>query len=125
MDSSRHEPPPAPGVAAAISRHFEGDRLLYDAFAEACATQFAADSRAGEAAWAAGDSARLRRLSHDLASVLLVLGHADLGGLALQAERHAAADDLPAAAAPWQALHAALLQMHDLTQGWPRRADPH
>jgi DNA-binding response OmpR family regulator len=61
--------------AGAIARHFAGNVALYESFKAACRQQFGADLQAGAAAIAAADLAALRRLGHNLKSVLLSLGH--------------------------------------------------
>lgn len=103
--------PQAPGMQAAIDRHFEGDRALYDDFATACLAQFALDAHAGEAACATADFPVLRRISHDLKTVLGLLGFAGLGGLAGDTEHHAAARDLSASTRSWRSLHSQLLAL--------------
>jgi len=98
-------------VAAAIAKHFDGNSVLYDTFAASCALQFAADAVNGQTACDSGDLPRLRRLTHDLASVLQVLGHQDLSELATRSERHALDVNLAAASESWQALHDGLLRL--------------
>jgi HPt (histidine-containing phosphotransfer) domain-containing protein len=98
-----------PGVAAAIAMHFGGDAALYQAFAATCAAQFALDAVAGQLACEVGDLSGLRRLSHNLKSALIVLGHDDVSELAARVEEQATVGDLRSACASWRSLHAAML----------------
>jgi len=100
-----------PGVASAIALHFEGDSALYQAFAAACATQFALDALAGQAACEAGDLPALRRLAHNLKSALTMLGRDDVCELASLVEVQAAAGNLGSACASWRSLHSTLLRL--------------
>jgi HPt (histidine-containing phosphotransfer) domain-containing protein len=100
-----------PELAAAIDANFEGDASMYAAFEESCAAQFALDAVAGQAACARGDLAALRALTHDLKSVLVMLGYVHPSELAAQIERHAEAGDQASADVTWRALHSALLRL--------------
>ena len=115
--ATRHRQPSVatPRVRAAIAANFDGDEQLYQAFAASCATQFAHDVSAGQAHCDAGDLPALRRLAHDLASALTMLGHDELFVLAGTLESQAAAGDLHPARASWRVLSTQLAQ---LTQ-WP------
>jgi hypothetical protein len=107
----RSAAPAEPGIEAAVATHFGGDAALYAEFASACAAQFVSDAAAGQAACNGGDLAPLRRLGHDLKSVLVVLGHAGPAELAARLEQHAAAGATPAARAAWLALREALVPL--------------
>jgi HPt (histidine-containing phosphotransfer) domain-containing protein len=100
-----------PDVASAIALQFDGDADLYHAFAATCAEQFALDAIAGEAACEAGDASALRRLTHNLKSALIMLGHGAASDLASLVEEQAAAGDLDSAIASWRSLRVALLRM--------------
>ena len=93
---------------AAVQRHFAGSADLFFNYRETCRQQFADDLGVGDQALQAGDGPALRRLAHNLKSVLRMLGaeaaaaHADaLEGAALRA-------DWPAAGTGWQAVRAAI-----------------
>jgi HPt (histidine-containing phosphotransfer) domain-containing protein len=58
----------------AIAINFAGDVALFHAFKADCVQQLEGDLRAGAAALAAADAAALRRLAHNLKSVLRSLG---------------------------------------------------
>jgi HPt (histidine-containing phosphotransfer) domain-containing protein len=97
-----------PSVLAAIANNFDGDEQLYQAFAAACAVQFAQDVSAGQVGCDAGDLPALRRLAHNLTSALTMLGHDELVAVAQALESQAAASDLCSARASWRVLCAEL-----------------
>lgn len=97
-----------PGVRAAIANSFDGDARLYQAFAAACAAQFAQDISTGQWGCDNDDLPALRRLAHNLNSALIMLGHEQLSHLAQRLEAQAAAGDLVSARASWRTLRAAL-----------------
>lgn len=100
-----------PDVAAAIAQRFDGDAALYKAFATDCRAQFALDAGAGEAACEGADLPALRRLTHNLRSALLMLGHQPIADVAAEVERLAAAGDSLTACAAWRRLHPMLLRL--------------
>ncbi len=102
---------PPPGVRAAIANNFDGDALLYQAFAASCAAQFAHDAAAGQAGSDAGDLAALRRLAHNLKSALTMLGHDELFAVAQKLESEAAAGDLRSAQVSWRMLRTELSRL--------------
>ncbi|WP_374564130.1 response regulator [Ideonella sp.] len=87
--------------AQAIARHFEGDAELYRSFRQSCLQQFGLDAQAGDAACDAGDVQALRRVAHNLKTVLRSLGHVALGDLAASVEDSAAAGDFDLAQGAW------------------------
>ena len=89
-----------------VQQHFAGDRELFERFRPGCVERFADDIAEGEAAVAASDVARLRRVAHGLKAVLELIGQP---ALAAQAR---ALEDSAAAWAPGQALPG----------GWPALA---
>lgn len=89
-----------------VQQHFAGDRELFERFRAGCVERFADDIAEGEAAVAASDVARLRRVAHGLKAVLELIGQP---ALAAQAR---ALEDSAAAWAPGQALPG----------GWPALA---
>jgi HPt (histidine-containing phosphotransfer) domain-containing protein len=93
-----------------VDRHFDGDVRLFEAFRAASQLQFEQDLVRGDAALLTGDTQALRRIGHDLKTVLHLLG--DEAG-SLQAHRLeeaalAAARDDAAVRRAWQALRPAL-----------------
>ncbi len=99
--------PAAPAAdPAAITRYFAGQTALYAAYRAACIAEFASDLQTGEQALAARDGAGLQRLSHNLKSVLRMLGHEAQAVQAQSLETAAAQVDWAAAAAAWPKLAA-------------------
>ncbi len=103
--------PPAaepPGLAdheaLAVVTHFANNRRLFDAYRERCFVQFVRDGEEGDRAAAAADLAALRRLAHNLRTVLLTLGRSEGHEVATRLEEAACAEDVPAAVAGWKAL---------------------
>ncbi len=88
--------------ADAIARHFNGDESLYRAFRVTCLRQFAADAQDGDVACAQRDVQSLRRVAHNLKTVLRSLGHVVLGDLAAAIEDQASAGELASAAGLWR-----------------------
>lgn len=73
--------PPAPPTAAMprpdpVAEFFGGNRPLYDAYRTACLAQFTQDLDDGDLAARTGDAQALRRVAHNLKSVLTMLGEA-------------------------------------------------
>jgi len=93
--------------AELIARHFEGDATLFAAFKAASLAQFEDDIARGNAAVAADDRAVLRRIAHDLKSVLVLLGD-EPGAACAAALEKAAATPAPLADG-WTALRRSLL----------------
>lgn len=92
-----------------IDLYFEGDRSLYNAFAQACLEQFTHDIEQGNAACARGDMATMRHLSHGLKTLLQTLGRSDLSELARSIEEASTADERSTAVLEaWRTLSAAL-----------------
>lgn len=89
----------------AIDAHFGGRAALFDAFMSHCVDQLPMDLQAGDAASTAGDVAALRRVAHNLKSVLQLIG--SVGGHAAARELESACmagAPLDALTAQWQAL---------------------
>ena len=91
--------------------YFDGDRDLSDSYRQTCLRQFPADIQAGDAAAAHVDLAALRRLAHDLKSVMQILGHDALAAQARALEAAAAAPDIATAVRGWASLRAGLAQL--------------
>jgi hypothetical protein len=103
------DPTQPPG--SAVDRHFDGDLRLFEAFRAACRLQFERDLVCGDAALLSGDIAALRRIGHDLKTVLHLLDDADGSACARQLEEAALAAEPGGAALrrAWQALRPSLL----------------
>lgn len=97
--------PPDDGAdALAAAAHFGGDVALFRAFRDGCLAQFPLDRAAGDAAVATGDVAALRRVAHNLKSVLRLLGLEPASRLAARLEQSAADADAVTASALWTSL---------------------
>ena len=98
-----------------IALRFGGDATLFRAYRASCLALFPADLAAGDAALAAGDAQALRRLAHNLKSVLETLGHPAPALVARQLETACEGAPGAQAAAPlWQDLRRAV---ETLTRG--------
>jgi CheY-like chemotaxis protein len=97
--------------AGAIARHFAGNVALYQGFKAACRQQFGADLQAGAAALAAADAPALRRLGHNLKSVLRSLGHDAAAAQAAALEAAAMAGGQDGMLRAWTALQPGLLAL--------------
>jgi hypothetical protein len=94
-----------------VDRHFDGDVRLFEAFRAASWLQFEQDLVHGDAAVLTGDADALRRIGHDLKTVLQLLGD-DAGSLRAHGLEDAALTAATHAAAlrrAWRALRPSLL----------------
>jgi len=112
---------PADGGPAAVSSYFGGDAALFHSYRASCLAQLPDDVALGENLLAARDAAALRRLAHNLKSVLRLLGHEQASGLAQTLEQACLAGDWVGATDAWRQLGAALLGMLDGAGQRPRR----
>lgn len=112
---------PADGGPAAVSSYFGGDAALFHSYRASCLAQLPDDVALGENLLAARDAAALRRLAHNLKSVLRLLGHEQASGLAQTLEQACMASDWAGATDAWRQLGAALLGMLDGAGQRPRR----
>ncbi len=112
---------PADGGPAAVSSYFGGDAALFHSYRASCLAQLPDDVALGENLLAARDAAALRRLAHNLKSVLRLLGHEQASGLAQTLEQACLASDWAGATDAWRRLGAALLGMLDGAGQRPRR----
>ncbi|GKT16628.1 response regulator [Acidovorax sp. SUPP2522] len=106
--------PPAPAALAveglaehetlAVATHFANNRRLFESYRERCFLQFPKDRAEGDRAAAVADLAALRRLAHNLRTVLLTLGRSEGHQVASRLEEAACAEDVPASVAGWKAL---------------------
>ena len=122
-------PPAAPGPMDervthaeqhAIATYFAGDQALFGAYKASCLAQFATDAEMGDAAVLNGDAHALRRVAHNLKSVLLTLGYPEDSELARGLEHSAANQALAAATTAWGPLRERLLiLMHSTNVAGP------
>ncbi|WP_199138485.1 response regulator [Delftia sp. ASV31] len=112
---------PTDGGPAAVSSYFGGDAALFHSYRASCLAQLPDDVALGENLLAARDAAALRRLAHNLKSVLRLLGHEQASGLAQTLEQACLASDWAGATDAWRQLGAALLGMLDGAGQRPRR----
>lgn len=73
-------------VADAVATYFAGDGALHARFVAQSRPRFASDIASGDAACRLGDAAALRRLAHNLKSVLAMIGWPDLSATAAALE---------------------------------------
>ena len=93
--SPRHDP---------VAEFFGGNRPLYDAYRAACLIQFPKDLGEGDRAAQAGDAQALRRVAHNLKSVLTMLGEAVAAQQARDTEELAASGAIEAMGEGWRQL---------------------
>lgn len=92
-DTLTSVPAGALGAALAadpVAEFFGGDHALYAAYRQACMGQFPKDLGDGDLAAAAGDAQALRRVAHNLKSVLTMLGESEAARWARSTEDCAA-----------------------------------
>lgn len=104
------EPPPSPQAdeAAALQRHFAGDRHLFEEFRASCEAQFDEDLRRVDEAFARGDADAVHRVCHSLKTVLLMLGRPGIASQARELDMAARAVDRARMQALWPGLRSAL-----------------
>lgn len=96
-----------------IDLYFDGDRSLYNEYAEACLVQFTLDIETGDVACAQGDMTTMRHLSHGLRTLMQTLGRSDLSALARSIEEACIAAQAPVVHEAWHRLRAALPRAFD------------
>jgi CheY-like chemotaxis protein/HPt (histidine-containing phosphotransfer) domain-containing protein len=105
----------------AIEEHFGGRSSLFDEFFTSCVAVLPGDIQAGDVACASRDAGALRRVAHNLKSVLQLMGSTQGHVMARQLEQAVAADEaFPALASRWGCLHAhvdSLCRAHAATAG--------
>ena len=87
-----------------VAEFFGGNRPLYDAYRSACLLQLPADLADGDLAACTGDAQALRRVAHNLKSVLSMLGEAPAAQQARATEEAAAAGAAESMRHGWQQL---------------------
>ncbi|HEX5806456.1 MAG TPA: response regulator [Macromonas sp.] len=93
-----------PHERLAIETHFDGDAAFYTSFKASCCAQFKNDVQMGDAACVSVDAQGLRRVAHNLKSILLTLGYADHSLCARALEQLAQKEHWSAALEGWQDL---------------------
>lgn len=97
-------------VGDPLVEFFAGNRTLYEAYRSLCIARLAGDVREGDEALRVGDAQALRHVTHNLKSLLRMLGYVELSQLAGAIEEVAGRGD-PFAQAQWHTLRTALLQL--------------
>jgi CheY-like chemotaxis protein len=94
---------PASQRQRAIDDHFGGQAALFDEFLASCLAQLPADIEAGDRACSSHDAGALRRVAHNLKSVLQLIGSTEAHAMARRLEQAAAAGQgVSAMAADWE-----------------------
>lgn len=105
----------------AIEAHFGGRSSLFDEFFASCLEQLPGDMAAGDAACARHDAGALRRVAHNLKSVLQLMGSTQGHVMARRLEQAVMADEpFPTMASHWERLRAhvdSLCRAHAPTSG--------
>lgn len=103
---------PSPVVACAdVAAPFEGRESLLQSFTASCRQQFPLDAQAGDEALARDDMQALRRIAHNLKSVLRLVGATELADMAQSLDTQLSRQDLTGVAGRWQGLRDALLRL--------------
>jgi CheY-like chemotaxis protein len=92
-DTAQPAPALAAGEDAAVQSHFGGDQALFLRYRASCLAQFPLDLSHAATAVAQRDAAGLRRIGHNLKSVLRMIGHAELAAEAEALDQAAAGTD--------------------------------
>lgn len=85
-----------------VAEFFGGNRALFEAYRQACLARFPQDVIEGDLA--VQDARALRRVAHNLKSVLMMLGEAQAAQCARSTEEWAAGGDLESMQLEWQQL---------------------
>lgn len=116
--------PPPQGSARAeaqtvIDQYFAGNAELFRAYRQSCLVQFSQDVQEGDAACEIKNLATLRRVSHNLKSVLRMLGYPAWSAMAEALEQHCEAGLGAEASAGWPALRGHVVQLVQSSQRVP------
>ena len=101
-------PSPAETCVDPVDGFFGGNRSLYDAYRKTCLEQFPKDLEEGDRAADGGDAQALRRVAHNLKSVLALLGEAQAAEQARSTEEFSALGALESMRQGWQLLRSIL-----------------
>jgi CheY-like chemotaxis protein len=102
---------------AAVARYFAGQTALFEAYRADCLLQFSRDLQDGSLALTARDAPAMRRLAHNLKSVLRMLGRDAAAAQAQTLEDAAARADWNGMAEGWRGLSRPLTR-------WAKPASP-
>ncbi|MBT9511131.1 MAG: response regulator [Acidovorax sp.] len=102
-----------------VAEFFVGNRQFYDTYRVACMAQFPKDLLDGDRAAGDGDAQSLRRVAHNLKSILILLGHTQVSYEARSAEQAAAQGEWPSALEHWQRLRAQVQALLATERGPP------
>nr|WP_145545444.1 response regulator [Variovorax boronicumulans] len=94
--------------ADVVQTYFGGNLRIYQRYRATCEQQFPLDLAEGERAFAAGDRSAMKRLAHNLKTVLLALGHASGAHSARAIDAACARDDWASVQTHWPVLRKAL-----------------
>lgn len=94
-----------------VAEFFGGNRALYEAYRQACLARFPQDVIEGDLAVAAQDAQALRRVAHNLKSVLTMLGEAPAAQCARSTEEWAAGGDSGLMQQGWRQLRQQVLRV--------------
>lgn len=95
-----------------VADQFAGMESLYVAYRQAALLQLPKDVAQGDAALAGGDTASLRRVAHNLKSVMRTLGHESPAAMALALEDSAERGDaVEVLASAWAALREPIVRL--------------
>lgn len=103
-DAQAAQPALAAPQGDPVAEFFGGNRPLYDAYRSACLAQLPTDLGDGDLAARTGDAQALRRVAHNLKSVLAMLGEASAARQARDTEEAAAAGAAESMRHGWQQL---------------------
>lgn len=94
-----------------VDEFFGGNRTLYNAYRSACLAQFPKDLDEGDIAVSVGDTQALRRVVHNLKSVMKTLGNEPASLLARQTENAADKGEIAQMRQNWSLLREHLLPL--------------
>jgi HPt (histidine-containing phosphotransfer) domain-containing protein len=94
-----------------VAEFFGGNRALYEAYRQACLARFPQDVIEGDLAVAVQDAQALRRVAHNLKSVLTMLGEAQAAQCARSTEEWAAGGDSGPMQLGWRQLRQQVLRV--------------
>jgi len=99
------------GTLDPVTEYFGGNRTLYEAYRQACLARFPQDVKEGDLAAGGPDTQALRRVAHNLKSVLTMLGEAQAAKCARSTEEWAAAGDSDSMQLAWLQLRQQVLRL--------------
>jgi HPt (histidine-containing phosphotransfer) domain-containing protein len=91
-------------VADVVTKYFGGDAKFFSEYQASCAEQFPIDLHAGQTASAAADTQTLMRTTHNLKSILLMLGFTSISEEAATCEQCSQGGQVQLAQESWDRL---------------------